>query len=235
MLISKQNTSGAQKALNWLGRYWFRSVIILVFLYAFRQKDISVNFGSMEVGMGNSLSVVQTLPATTTEEAPASRRQLTPPPPGPERDKWMRQQTYIEEYQTIAKLEMDRYGIPASITLAQGLLESGAGTSTLATRNHNHFGIKCFSKTCKKGHCSNFSDDSHKDFFRIYDSSAESYQAHSKLLTSRRYKHLLQYGKADYIGWANGLQRAGYATDPTYANKIIQLIEDFELYYFDRE
>ena len=234
MLIREQYTNSASRALNWLGRYWFRALIILIFLYAFQQKDISVNVGWNPVEPVQTMSIAHSQSISSTP-GPKPQRKRGTPPPGPEREKWLRQQAYIETYEAIAKSEMYNYGIPASITLAQGLLESGAGNSTLAKRNNNHFGIKCFSKTCKKGHCSNFSDDSHKDFFRIYSSSAESYRAHSKLLSSGRYKHLLQYGKEDYEEWANGLQKAGYATDPSYASKIIQLIKDFELYYFDRD
>ena len=132
-------------------------------------------------------------------------------------------------------MEMDKYGIPASITLAQGLLESNVGESKLATRNNNHFGMKCFSKSCSKGHCSNFTDDSHKDFFRIYKSAWESFRAHSLLLKqSSRYQPLFQLKSNDYKGWARGLKKAGYATDPKYAEKIINLIEDLDLHQYDR-
>jgi flagellum-specific peptidoglycan hydrolase FlgJ len=237
MLVKKSSPTVLHRALNWLNRYWFRSVIIIIFLYAFRQKDISINFGWEEpVAVSTALSGRIDIPVEMAPpEAATATWQVNPPPPGPEREKWLRQQAYVHEYEAIARAEMRKFGIPASITLAQGLLESGAGGSRLATRNNNHFGIKCFSKTCKKGHCSNFSDDSHKDFFRIYASSAECYRAHSNLLSSGRYQHLKKYGKYDYKRWAEGLQKAGYATDPSYAKKIIQLIEDFELYYFDRE
>ena len=87
-----------------------------------------------------------------------------------------KQRAYVDRYADAAIKEMHKYGIPASITLAQGLIESNCGESKLATRNNNHFGIKCFSRSCKKGHCSNFTDDSHKDFFRIYKSTWESYR-----------------------------------------------------------
>lgn len=236
MLVRKSPSNAVHQALNWLNRYWFRSVIVIIFLYAFRQKDISINFGWEEpLAVSTALAVNPGAPEETTSPRLSSSWQVSPPPPGPEREKWFRQQAYVREYEAIARAEMRKFGIPASITLAQGLLESGAGGSRLATQNNNHFGIKCFSKSCKKGHCSNFSDDSHKDFFRIYASSAESYRAHSDLLSSGRYQHLKSYGKYDYKRWAEGLQKAGYATDPSYARKIIQLIADFELYYFDQE
>ena len=132
------------------------------------------------------------------------------------------------------KVWMNKYNIPASITLAQGLIETNAGQSPLATKNNNHFGIKCFSKSCKKGHCANFSDDSHKDFFRKYASSWESFRAHSKLLTYKRYKHLTKLPTSDYKGWAVGLKKAGYATDKNYHKKLIRLIEDLHLDDYDK-
>jgi flagellum-specific peptidoglycan hydrolase FlgJ len=140
--------------------------------------------------------------------------------------------TYIHRFQDIAIAEMKKYHIPASIILAQGILETRAGHSQLALKNNNHFGIKCFSKTCKKGHCSNFTDDSHKDFFVIYKTAWESYRAHSILLVSPKYKHLQVYEK-DYKKWATGLQTAGYATAKNYAQSLIQLIEQYNLHKYD--
>lgn len=144
-----------------------------------------------------------------------------------------RQLAYIKTYSSIAREQMRKHGIPASITLAQGLLESNMGESRLAKENNNHFGIKCFSNSCNKGHCTNFSDDSHKDFFRKFDSVAESYHAHSALLKKPRYRGLYQLARNDYRGWAKGLKRAGYATDRSYDAKLIHLIENLELYKFD--
>lgn len=141
---------------------------------------------------------------------------------------------YIKTYAPAAVKEMELYGIPASITLAQGLLESNVGDSKLAKRNNNHFGIKCFSKTCTHGHCTNYSDDSHKDFFRKYGSVWESYREHSQFLQRSRYEHLKDYGTKDYKNWAHGLRKAGYATDPKYAYKLIQIIERLELHRFDQ-
>jgi len=149
-------------------------------------------------------------------------------------EKRKKQLQYIKRFATVAQTEMGKYGIPASITLAQGLLESNVGESKLATRNNNHFGIKCFSRSCRKGHCSNFTDDSHKDFFRVYKSSWESYRAHSLLLKrSDRYQKLFKLRKGDYRSWAHGLKKAGYATDKRYAEKLINLIEDLELDKYD--
>lgn len=141
---------------------------------------------------------------------------------------------YVEQFAPVAISEMNKYDIPASITLAQALLESDAGGSRLARKNQNHFGIKCFSKTCKRGHCSNFSDDTHKDFFRKYESTWESYRAHSEFLQNKRYKKLFKYEIDDYKSWANGLRSCGYATDKRYAKKLITIIENMKLYEYDK-
>ncbi len=140
---------------------------------------------------------------------------------------------YIRRFSNVAVAEMNKFGIPASITLAQALLESDAGGSQLAQKNDNHFGIKCFERNCKKGHCANFSDDTHKDFFRKYNNAWESFRAHSHLLKSKRYQHLHLLGTKNYKKWAHGLQKAGYATDQKYADKLINIIEKMELYRYD--
>ena len=140
---------------------------------------------------------------------------------------------YVARYAKTAQQESDKFGIPASITLAQALLESNAGASKLARENNNHFGIKCFSKTCATGHCTRYTDDSHKDFFRKYNSVWESYRAHSSFLKKPRYQHLFRLKSTDYKGWAKGLSKYGYATDPKYAQKLIRIIEELQLYKFD--
>ena len=139
---------------------------------------------------------------------------------------------YIDRFEIVAKTEMSKFGIPASIKMAQALLESNVGKSKLSQKNNNHFGLKCFSKICSKNHCSNMSDDHHKDFFRNYSSSWESWRDHSKFLNSERYLHLQSYGN-DYKKWAEGLQKAGYATDKNYGRKLIKLIEKYRLYDLD--
>ncbi|MBK7872079.1 MAG: glucosaminidase domain-containing protein [Saprospiraceae bacterium] len=144
-----------------------------------------------------------------------------------------KQEAYVKRFANTAQAERDKFGIPASIILAQGLLESDAGDSRLATQNRNHFGMKCFSRSCKKGHCSNYTDDSHKDFFRIYKNDWESYRAHSYLLQADRYRNLFKLDKKDYKNWALGLKKAGYATDKHYGEKLINLIEDLKLYAYD--
>ncbi len=141
---------------------------------------------------------------------------------------------YIERFAPVAVAEMRKFGIPASIILAQGLLESNAGDSKLAQTTNNHFGIKCFSNQCKKGHCANFSDDSHKDFFVRYANVWSSFRAHSLFLkNSRRYATLFQLDSRDYRGWAKGLEQTGYATDRNYAEKLIALIQNLELQVYD--
>ncbi len=140
--------------------------------------------------------------------------------------------SYIQRYAQIALQEMEQFGIPASITLAQGLLESNAGESRLAMESNNHFGIKCRSK-CRGCTCRNYSDDDIYDMFRVFDSAWESYREHSELLNGGRYKHLKKYGN-DYKSWAHGLKKAGYATDKRYAEKLIQIIEFLNLDRYDR-
>lgn len=144
-----------------------------------------------------------------------------------------KRQAYIRRFGSVAVAEMKQYGIPASITIAQGLLETRAGTSGLATKNNNHFGVKCFSRNCRRGHCSNFTDDTHKDFFVKYPNAWASFRAHSQLLTSGRYAKLKQYG-LDYRAWAKGLKQAGYATAPDYAESLIRLIRLYGLDRLDR-
>lgn len=139
---------------------------------------------------------------------------------------------YIEKYADMAIEEMYRSGVPASITLAQGLLESGMGRSTLATTANNHFGIKCHSWTGLKVY---YDDDVKNECFRKYKSVEESFQDHSDFLRYKdRYSFLFDLEPTDYKGWCYGLKQAGYATDPNYANKLINVIEKYRLYEFDR-
>jgi hypothetical protein len=139
---------------------------------------------------------------------------------------------YIEQFATLAVEEMYRSGIPASITLAQGLLESGYGLSELAVKGNNHFGIKCHNNWT--GGRMYYDDDKKGECFRKYRSPEESYRDHSDFLRYRdRYKFLFDYKITDYKSWANGLKKAGYATDPGYPKKLINLIETYELYEYD--
>lgn len=138
---------------------------------------------------------------------------------------------FIERYKSVAIQEQQAYGIPASITLAQGLLESTAGQSRLAKECRNFFGIKCFSKTCKKGHCKNFTDDTHKDFFRINKTGWASFRQHSELLEKARYKKC--HKCENWECWTIELSKAGYATDKDYSKKLQIIINKFKLYEHD--
>ncbi len=141
-------------------------------------------------------------------------------------------QAYIRRFAPVAIQEMQEFGIPASITLAQGLLESNAGESRLAMESNNHFGIKCRTK-CRGCTCRNYSDDDIYDMFRVFDSAWESYREHSELLNGGRYSHLKKHGN-NYKNWAYGLKKAGYATDPRYAEKLIQIIKFLNLDQYDQ-
>ena len=139
---------------------------------------------------------------------------------------------YIEKYAPLAVSEMKRTGVPASITLAQGLLESDAGLSALASKGNNHFGIKCHNDW--RGKNMKVDDNAPGECFRVYPSAEASFRDHSDFLRSRdRYKSLFELKSTDYKGWARGLRKAGYATDPGYADKLITLIEDYRLYEYD--
>ena len=132
---------------------------------------------------------------------------------------------YIEKYSSLAVKHQKQYGIPASITLAQGLLESGAGRSELARMSNNHFGIKCHSDW--KGKRVYYDDDKKDDCFRKYNKPEDSFEDHARFLKRARYASLFELKVTDYRGWAKGLKRCGYATDKSYANKLIQTIERY--------
>lgn len=140
---------------------------------------------------------------------------------------------YIARFSKTAQEEAELFQIPAAITLAQGLLESNVGKSSLASKDNNHFGIKC-RKKCIGCRCANYTDDSKYDMFRIFESPWESFREHSKLLTSKRYKHLSKLPITDYVNWAHGLQAAGYATDKRYAKKLIAIVKALDLDRFDQ-
>ena len=140
---------------------------------------------------------------------------------------------YIRKYAPIAVKEMHESKIPASITLAQGILESGRGRSELALKSNNHFGIKCHTQW--KGGRVYHDDDEKGECFRKYQYVQTSYEDHSAFLSKRkRYSFLFKYGLKDYKRWAKGLKKAGYATDKKYPNKLIKIIENYKLYEFDK-
>jgi len=129
--------------------------------------------------------------------------------------------------------EMGRYGVPASITVAQAILHSNAGDDALSLISNNHFGIQCFSKECPKGHCSHHGTETHKSFYRNFNTAWESFRAHSLLMAGKKYQHLLKLEKTDYQAWAKGLQKAGYSKDSQYAAKLIRIIETMRLAELD--
>jgi flagellum-specific peptidoglycan hydrolase FlgJ len=175
---------------------------------------------------------VQRTDYNTTSASLGSGVSFNLSPAAPEELREQNVKAYIERFSKSAVAEMDKFGIPASVTMAQAIIESRSGTSILAVKNNNHFGIKCFSKTCPKGHCSCYTDDHHKDFFFIYGSAAESFRAHSQFLMKYRYRDLLKYGK-NYRVWAKGLREFGYATDQNYDKKLISIIERYGLNKLD--
>ncbi len=138
---------------------------------------------------------------------------------------------YFNQWAEVAMQQMIQYRIPASITLAQGVLESGAGKSELALRANNHFGIKCNGWTGRRSY---HDDDERGECFRAYDNAYQSYVDHSVFLSnSQRYRRLFDLKRTDYKGWAKGLKACGYATSPTYATKLIEIIETYQLHQYD--
>lgn len=134
---------------------------------------------------------------------------------------------YIETWKNVALEQQSLYGVPACITLAQGLLESAAGQSELAVKANNHFGIKCTSDWLGGSY---FHDDDHKgECFRVYQNAEESFTDHSQFLRRDRYKPLFELDPIDYRRWAQGLKDCGYATDPSYATKLVAIIEEYAL------
>jgi len=220
LLPSSVNKTKRLFIQKWLQANGMKFLLCVLLTYLLIRKDVTLS-----VSFNEDTNIV-----TTSEKSNYSKRQVPTTLPVFYKKGSQEQITYVQRFAKVAKSEMEKYGIPASIKLAQGLLESKAGKSKLATTTNNHFGIKCFSKHCKKGHCTNFSDDSHKDFFKVFDTAWASYRAHSELLQSNRYKHLLHQ---DYTTWAKGLSKAGYATDPQYSKKLIEIIETLELYKYD--
>lgn len=216
-----------------------------IWLFSASQLDESVQIGPVETALevtekGEGKSIDWNLTAGPKKQTVNSSKKTSnldpdrnPAPMFPGQMRGQGAEQYIARYSKIAVQEMHKYGIPASISLAQGLVESRYGTSKLAVKNNNHFGMKCFSKKCGDGHCSNFFDDHHKDFFRKYKTPWESWRAHSQMLANGRYARLKKHGR-NYKNWAYGLESLGYATDRTYAEKIIGVVQKYNLSRFDR-
>jgi len=140
-------------------------------------------------------------------------------------------ETYIQKYLSTAQTEAELYNIPVSITLAQGIIESDAGRSSLAKKHNNHFGVKWHRG--RKEKFAVYRDDTPKDRFVVYRSAWWSYRDHSKLLTSKHYRHLTKLKRTNYKAWARGLKKCGYATAPKYAEILISIIEKYELWKYD--
>ena len=145
----------------------------------------------------------------------------------------MTRNEYIDKYKDEAIFHMKKYKIPASITLAQGILESGDGNSELAKKSNNHFGIKCHSDW--QGERVYYDDDKKNECFRKYNKVRDSDDAQSEFLLKPRYASLFEYALTDYKSWAKGLKKAGYATNPNYAKYLIKIIEENELHKLDNE
>ncbi len=205
---------------------WFKLSFIFIVAYVLFTRDMNFNFSlnaPMKAASNSELPDYKASQMSFKSETAVSTFKRDP-----------KKEAYIKRFKSTAITEMEKFGIPASVQMAQALIESAAGESRLATQNKNHFGIKCFSKKCKKGHCANFSDDHHKDFFRKYKSAWESWRDHSHFIAEGRYKDLLPY-KNDYKAWAKGLKAHGYATDPAYAEKLISIIENYGLDKLDKK
>lgn len=209
---------------------WFKIGVLSMVAFIMLKKDFQLNFAvasplsvftddrdaEKESNLSQSLSVANPYAPLAADDLQDRRAKK-----------------FIRAHAELAQKEMKKFGIPASIKMAQALIESRAGTSRLAENNNNFFGMKCFSRDCKKGHCSNATDDHHKDFFRIYKKPIDSWRAHSQLISNGRYAHLKSYDK-DYKKWAVGLKKAGYATDKRYHQKLINTIEKYQLYRLDQ-
>ena len=249
---------------NWLQRRIFDLFLCLIFVYIWQSRDISISLHFNDLAWRQESRAGEsapTAPAPVQKETVSFHAQRPPADKNDLKANHFRNLTfilnpgyvkrkhvdpavveaklntcerYVAEFAGVAVREMKRTGIPASITLSQGLLESDAGESRLSTESANHFGIKCRSK-CRGCTCRNYTDDDIYDMFRVFNDPVESFREHSALLTTKRYQHLLKLKMTDYQGWAFGLKKAGYATDKKYAEKLIRIIEALKLYRFDRQ
>ena len=247
-----------QKALRWFHRYKYKLYFLGFLSLVINTKDLQFTVGMDGYPIAD-FQAIRPLPRFMAQaisdvkeftEAPISWRHLLSEEnaksgkkvnkgtdvrlPAANSERQRAQLDYVVRFSKVAQGEMEKYGIPASITLAQGILESEAGNSRLASKHNNHFGIKCHSRNCPRGHCVNYADDSPKDFFRKYGTAWESFRAHSEFLTRDRYRSLHKLKSTDYKGWARGLEKAGYATGDGYGEKLIRLIEDLKLYRYDK-
>ncbi len=226
-----------QLNMNWR-KYGFKYLIIAFAGFLIYSKDVDFvlqlknqKISNYELPGGFSKDSTKAFSKKTSLENKSSGAIFAKP----KTEKEKRFEKYVSEFKHLAIKEKNEHGVPAAVTMAQALLETNGGKSKLVIKCNNHFGIKCFSRKCKKGHCHNFEDDSHKDFFRKYKSVEDSFRAHSLFLKKDRYKFLFQYEISDYESWCKGLRKAGYATDERYAFKLIALIKKYRLYELDNE
>ena len=238
-VIYIREPSNMERFLRWVFRNYRKLVPVASFLLitgtlvAFVAADttpedqLSINFAELTPELAQAEKTTRPLRPI---QQPAKATTTNPKPTGALFTGGAR--LYIRHFAPLAQRQMRQYGVPASISLAQGLIESRAGASAMAQQINNHFGMKCSAKRCKKGHCANFSDDSHKDFFLCFKRPEDSWARHAQLVTSGRYAKLKRYGKS-YRNWAFGLKACGYATDRNYATTLIRVIERYELYKYD--
>jgi len=192
-------------------------------------KEANKKYNTADKGQSSNSS--ESTSTTSTDETTVSSQVIQPQVNEAPVNTTNKVAIYVHKYKNIAQYEMQKSGIPASITLAQGILESGAGNGDLTKRANNHFGIKCHNWSGEKVY---HDDDKKGECFRKYAHPSESFKDHSNFLTSRsRYASLFKLNKNDYKGWAKGLRKAGYATDPKYPSKLISLIERYNLNEYD--
>ena len=200
-----------------------RKIVIIIvlgcFLYSCKSKHKIVTKRDKETSKTEEVIKSKEIPSTSNTPSSSANKNAT--------------EVYIDSYKAIAMEEMRKFKIPASITLAQGILESASGKGRLAVKANNHFGIKCHNWTGKKIY---HDDDRSQECFRKYDHAESSFEDHSKFLTTRgRYSKLFSLKQNNYKAWAKGLRAAGYATDRKYPEKLISLIERYKLYNFDKD
>lgn len=258
--FARTNIIGIQ---TWAQTYWFRTILICIGLYIVFTKDINLqvnmqsNLASVSsaidqapnpkaapVKLKNQSNPVASLTSYFSKEKKAAHwskeldhLQALFPSNGLSRSEIKTKKAainqYVKRFAKVSQTEAKKYGIPASIKLAQAILESDAGHKSTAGKANNHLGIKCKKRICKKSHCANFKGDSHKDFYIKYQSAWANFRAHSKLMKSKKYKHLLDLGSNNYKEWAKGLEKAGYSKSTDYDKKLLQIIDALDLFKYD--
>ena len=208
---------------------WFKLVLIALAVFVLAKKDMQFNV-SFKAPLSVTTDEDQRAGANVINASNPNKNSLAPA--GLSELKKTKTKSFIQEYKNIAIEEMEATGVPASIKMAQAIVESRSGTSRLAVQSNNFFGIKCRTK-CLGCTCRNYADDDKYDMFRVFASPIESWKEHSKLLSIERYSKLKKHGN-DYKAWAKGLKKAGYATDSKYDKKLINIIESYKLYKLDK-